>query len=172
MTRLSSFFLQQMAFAYQNVLWSVPQTVVYIVPTVSCGFFANGSCFRKGSVEGSANYSLHLSPKWLLLHKNSLEGSTKCALHSRFTVSPSLLLGSKLRQKVDMSHPYSPPIRKKDPSCRCCWGILWVYFPPNFWWWAPTYDWYTGRSCNPQGYELLPWRVDVLFFGGMMGNMK
>ena len=82
------FVLQQMAFAYQNVLWSVPQTVLYIALTVSCGFFANGSCFRKGSVEGSANYSLHLSPKWLLLHKNSLEGSANYSLH----LSPKWLL--------------------------------------------------------------------------------
>ena len=65
--------LQQMAFPSQNVLRSVPQTVPYICLTVSCGFWANGCCFRKGSVEGSANYSLHLSSKWLLLHKSSLE---------------------------------------------------------------------------------------------------
>ena len=50
---------QQMAFASQKVLCSVPQSVLYIVG-------ANGSCFRKGSVEGSANCSLHLSPSLLL----------------------------------------------------------------------------------------------------------
>ena len=80
--------LQQLAFASQKVLWSVPQTVLYIGLTVSCGFLGNGCCFRKGSVEGSANFSLYLSPKWLLLHKSYLEGSASCALH----LSPSLLL--------------------------------------------------------------------------------
>ena len=44
-------------------------------------FWATGCCFRKSSVEGSANYSLHLSPTWMLLHKSSLEGSADCALH-------------------------------------------------------------------------------------------
>ena len=80
--------LQQLTFASQKVLWSVPQTVLYIGLTVSCGFLGNGCCFRKGSVEGSANFSLYLSPKWLLLHKSSLEGSASCALD----LSPSLLL--------------------------------------------------------------------------------
>ena len=46
----------------KKVLWSVPQT---------CVFWANGCCFRKGSVEGSANYAF---------------------------LSPSLLVGSKLRE--------------------------------------------------------------------------
>ena len=71
-------------------------------------FWANGCCFRKGSVEGSANYSLHLSPKWLLLHKGSLEGSANCALH----LSPSLLLGSKLRELLTcLTH--TNPVRRK-----------------------------------------------------------
>ena len=39
MTRLSSGVLcSKMAFASQKVLWSVPQTVLYIGLTVSCGF--------------------------------------------------------------------------------------------------------------------------------------
>ena len=38
--------LQQMVLASQTVLWSVPRTVL---------FWANGCCFREGSVEGSAN---------------------------------------------------------------------------------------------------------------------
>ncbi len=61
------------------------------------------------SVEGSANYSLHSSPKWLLLHKSSLEGCANCALH----LSPSLLLGSKLHELiVDMSQPYKSSPQK------------------------------------------------------------
>ena len=60
-----------MAFASQKVLWSVPQTVLYTCLTVSCGFLG----------------------KWLLLQKGSVEGSANCALH----LSPSVLLGPKLR---------------------------------------------------------------------------
>ena len=70
---------QHMAFASQKVFWSVPQTVISIGLTVSCGFFwAN---FRKGSVQGSADHSSHLSPTGMLLHSNSLEGSANFALH-------------------------------------------------------------------------------------------
>ncbi len=54
-------------------------------------FEVNGCCFRKGFVEGSPNYSLHLSPTWLLLRK---KGSANYALR----LSPSLLLGSKLHE--------------------------------------------------------------------------
>ena len=41
-------------------------------------FWAN---FRKGSVQGSADHSSHLSPTGMLLHSNSLEGSANFALH-------------------------------------------------------------------------------------------
>ena len=41
--------------ASHKVLWGVPQTSLYICLTVSRFFLANGCCFRKGSVEGSAN---------------------------------------------------------------------------------------------------------------------
>ena len=57
---------------------------------------------QKGSVEGSANYSLHLSPKWLLLQKSCLEGSANCALH----LPPSVLLGST-------PLIYTNPVRRK-----------------------------------------------------------
>ena len=74
-------------------------------------FWANGCCFGKGSVEGSANYSLlhlHLSPK--LLYKSSLEGSASCALH----LCPSVLLGSKLRELFTrLTH--TNPVRRKQP---------------------------------------------------------
>ena len=103
-------FLQQMVFASQKVLGSVPQTVFYIGLTVSCGFWVNGCCFRKGFVDGSANYSLHLSPKWLLLQTSSSEGSANCALH----LSPSLLLGSKMPEVLTcLTH--TNPVRRKPP---------------------------------------------------------
>ena len=110
--------LQQMAFAAHKFLWSVPQAVLYIGLTVSCAFRANGCCFRKGSVEGSANYSLHLSLR-LLLHKSSLEGSANCALH----LSPNLL-GSKLRKLLTCLTHTKIQSTENDPSCRCCWGSL------------------------------------------------
>ena len=98
-----------MAVASEQVLWRVPPTILHICLTVAV-FWANGCCFRKGSVEGSVNYSLHLSPKWLLLHKSSLEGSANCALH----LSPSLLMGSKLRELLTcLTH--TNPVRRKWP---------------------------------------------------------
>ena len=39
--------LQQMAFASQKVLWSVPQTVLYIDLTVSCGFLGKWLLLEK-----------------------------------------------------------------------------------------------------------------------------
>ena len=104
---------QHMAFASQKVFWSVPQTVISIGLTVSCGFFwAN---FRKGSVQGSADHSSHLSPTGMLLHSNSLEGSANFTLISK---SRELL--------TCLTH--GNPVRRDHPSCRCCWGILWAYF--------------------------------------------
>ena len=98
--------LQQMVFASQKVLWSVPQTVLYIGLTLSCGFSGQSCCFIKGSVEGSANYSLHLSSvsSWG-------ESCVNC-----WHVSPIQIQSAE-----------------NDPSCRCCWGILWVYFFLPLW---------------------------------------
>ena len=99
--------LQQMPFASQQVLRSVHRLHLSQSPAV---FSAKGCRFKKGSVEGSANYSLHLSPKWLLLHKSSWEVSANCALH----LSPSLLLGSKLREFLTcLTH--TNPVRRKRP---------------------------------------------------------
>ena len=102
------------------VFWDSLQQIGFRLPkdSLECSlvsqspaaFWANGCCFRKGSVEGSANYSLHLSHKWLLLHNSSLEGSANCALH----LSPSLLLGSKLRELLTcLTH--TNPVRRKRP---------------------------------------------------------
>ena len=72
--------LQQMVFASQKRFFGVfPKLFCTFVSESPAVFRVNGCCFRKGSVEGPPNYSLHLSPKWLLLHKKVL------------------LLGSKLR---------------------------------------------------------------------------
>ena len=48
--------LQQMPFASQKVLWSVPHLYTFVSQSPAV-FWANGCRFRKGSVEGSANYS-------------------------------------------------------------------------------------------------------------------
>ena len=80
--------LQQMVFASRKVFCNVPQTVLYIGLTVSCGFFG----------------------QWLLLQKGSVEGSANCALH----LSPSLLVGSKLRDLLTcLTH--TNPVRRKLP---------------------------------------------------------
>ena len=70
---------QHMGFASQKVFWSVAETVISIgLKSFLRLFWAN---FRKGSVQGSADHSSHLSPTGMLLHSNSLEGSANCALH-------------------------------------------------------------------------------------------
>ena len=82
-----------------------PKQLFTLVSQSSAVFWANGCCFRK-----VANYSLHLSPKWVLLHKSSLEGSAKGALH----LFPSFLLGSKLCELLTcLTH--TNPVRKKRP---------------------------------------------------------
>ena len=110
--------LQQMVFASQQVLWSVPQTVLYIGLTVSCGFLGKWLLLQKRFCGGFCQLFFTFvsqSPavfwgKWLLLHKSSLEGSANCALH----LSPSLLLGAKLRELLTcLTH--TNPVRRKWP---------------------------------------------------------
>ena len=99
----------------------------WIFPKLFCNYICfrvvNRCCLRKGSVEGSPNYSLHLSPKWLLLHKNYLEGSVNWALHD-------LRVSSCGQNCVNCWHVSTRQIQsaENDPSCLCCWGILSIYF--------------------------------------------
>ena len=111
MTRLSSLVLCSKWLPPPKTFLGVfPKQCFTLASQSPAVFWANGCCFRKGSVEGSANYSLHLSPKWLLLYKTSLRGSANCALH----LSPSLLLGSKLRELLTcLTH--TNPFRRKRP---------------------------------------------------------
>ena len=83
LTRLSSWALCSKWLSQHKSFFGVFQFLTLVSQSPAL-FGANGCCFRKGSVEGSANYSLHLSLR-LLLHKSSLEGSANCALH----LSPS-----------------------------------------------------------------------------------
>ena len=95
-----------------------PKEFFTLVSQSPAVFWANGCCFRKGSVDGFANYSLHLSPKWLLRQKSSLEGSTNCGLH----LSASLLLGSKLRESLTC------PVRRKRPIMSLLLAYSLVFF--------------------------------------------
>ncbi len=103
-----------------------PKRFCTLAPKSPAVFEANGSCFRKGSVEGSANYSLHLSPRGCCFIK-VLEGSTNCALH----LSPSLLLGS-VAWVVNMSHPYKPSSQKMTHhvvAVGVFFRLVWTYNP-------------------------------------------
>ena len=116
--------LPQMAFASQKVLWSVPQTVLYIGLTVSCSFFGqmavtsekvlwrvpptilyiclpNGCCFIK---------VLWRVPPTVL-----------------YILSPSLLLGSKLRELLTcLTH--TNPVHRKRPIMLLLLGHSFVLF--------------------------------------------
>ena len=130
-----------MAFASQKVLWSVPQTVLYIGLTVSCSFLG----------------------KWLLLQKRFCGGFRQlffafvsqigcCFIKVLWRVPPtvlySLLLGSKLRELLTWS-------AENDPSCRCCWGILWAYkgfgaelLSDSLWFSGADPSWAAKRFCG------------------------
>ena len=117
LTRLSSWALCSKWLSQHKSFFGVFQFLTLVSQSPAL-FGANGCCFRKGSVEGSANYSLHLSLR-LLLHKSSLEGSANCALH----LSPNLL-GSKLCELLTCLTHTKIQSTENDPSCRCCWGSL------------------------------------------------
>ena len=103
MTRLSSWVLcSKWLLPPKRFFGLFPKQFFTFVSQSLAVFWANGCCFRKGFVEGSANYSLHVSPK--LLYKSSLEGSANCALH----LSPSVLLRPKLRTHTNQ-------VRRKRP---------------------------------------------------------
>ena len=57
--------LGAMAFVSEKVLWRVPPTVLLYTCLLRFSG-ANGCCFRKGSLQGAPNCSLHLSPSLLL----------------------------------------------------------------------------------------------------------
>ena len=121
MTRLSSWVLcSKWLLPPKRFFGLFPkQFFTFVVSQSLAVFWANGCCFRKGFVEGSANYSLHLSPK--LLYKSSLEGSANCALH----LSPSVLLRPKLRTHTNQ-------VRRKRPIMPLLLGYsLGLFFLPG-----------------------------------------
>ncbi len=116
--------LQQMAFASLKVFWGVPQTVLYIGLTVSCGFLGKWLLLQKRFCGGFCPLLFFtFVSKWLLLHKNSLAGSANCALH----LSPNLLLGSKLRDLLTCL-PHTNPVRRKRPIMSLLVGYSFGFF--------------------------------------------
>ena len=108
--------LQQMAFASPKVLWSVPQTVLCIGLTVSCGFWAHGCCFRK---------VLWRVPPTILY----ICLPNGCCFRKVVWRVPPTVLYIYLPVSSWGQHLSSIQIQsaENDPSCRCCWGILWAY---------------------------------------------
>ena len=101
--------LQQMAVASQKVLWNVPQTVLYIGLTVSCGFLGKWLLLQKRFWRVPPTILYISLPNGCCFIKRSLEGSAKCALH----LPPSLLLGSKLRELLTCLNHTNPVCRKR-----------------------------------------------------------
>ena len=101
--------LQQMAFASQKVLWSVPQTVLDIGPRASCGFLCKWQLLQR-RFRGGYRQLFFTFVSQMVVAKNSLEGTANRALH----LSPSLLLGSKLR-KLLTCLTHTNPVRRKRP---------------------------------------------------------
>ena len=91
----------------------LPKQFFTLVSQSPAVFWANGCCFRKGFVEGSAKYSLHLSPKWLLLHKKFFGGFCQlCFTFTYLPVSSWGILGSKLRELLTCLTNTNPVRRK------------------------------------------------------------
>ena len=102
--------LQQMAFASQKVLWSVPQTVLYIGLTVSCGFLG----------------------KWLLLQKRFCGGFRQLY----FTFISQSPPGVEVAWVVDMSHPYKSSPQKTVHhvvAVGVFFGLIFVMVPSCWW---------------------------------------
>ena len=100
------------------------------------GFFAaNGFRLPKGSLECSPNSSLHW-PHGLLRFSWQAVASEKVLWRVPPTILYIYLLVSSWGQRcVNCWHvsPIQIQSAENDPSCRCCWGILWVYFFLPLW---------------------------------------
>ena len=87
--------LQQLAFASQKVSWSVPQTSSLHWPHNPLRFFGQIAVASEKVLWRVPPTILYIClPHVCCVVKNSSQGSANCALH----LSPSLLLGSKLRE--------------------------------------------------------------------------
>ena len=107
MTRLSSGVLCSKWLSLPKRFFGVfPKQFFTLVSQSPAVFWADGCCFRKGSVEGSANCALHLSP--------------------------SLLLGWKLRELLTcLTH--TNPVRRKRPIMSLLLGYsLGLLFTPTY----------------------------------------
>ena len=112
--------LQQMAFASQKVLWSVPQTVLYIDLTVSCCFLGKWLLLEK------VLWRVPPSILYICLPKGC------CFIKARWNASPSLLLGSKLPELwTRLTH--TNPVRRKRPIMSLLLGYSLGLFPQKCW---------------------------------------
>ena len=99
---------------------SPPKRFFGVFPKLFCTFFSespavfrvNGCCFRKGSMRVPPTILYICLPNGCCFIKSSLESSANCALH----LSPSLLLGSKLRELLTcLNHNHTNPVHRNRP---------------------------------------------------------
>ena len=93
-------------------------------------FWANGCCFRKGFVEGSAKLNiLYIClPNGCCSIKSSLEGSANCALHLHISQSPPRLSWGQSCVNCWHVSPIQIQSAEKRPIMSLLLVILWVYF--------------------------------------------
>ena len=144
-------------FSSKEVLWKVPPTfsptaLALGSSAIVKGFFAaNGFRLPKGSLECSPNNSLHLSHSLLRFFGQMAVASEKvqwrvpptilyiclpsCFIKALWRVPPTVLyiylpVSSWGQSCVNCSHvsPIQIQSEENNPSCHCCWGILWAYF--------------------------------------------
>ena len=99
---------------------SPPKRFFGVFPKLFCTFVSespavfrvNGCCFRKGSMRVPPTILYICLPNGCCFIKSSLESSANCALH----LSPSLLLGSKLRELLTcLNHNHTNPVHRNRP---------------------------------------------------------
>ncbi len=111
----------------------------------------------KDSLECSPNSSLHWSHSLLRLFGQMVVASEKVLLRVPPTILYIYLRVSSWGQScVNCWHvsPIQIQSAENDPSCRCCWGILWVYFVEGFFKSFPSFK----LVCEHQGlFRYLFW---------------
>ena len=129
----------------RKVQWKVPPSFLQThlpVPQLFFAFWPNSISF--GSQNDTFVFWGALCSKWLRLPKGSSEWSPNSSLlrfFGQMAVAPQKFFGG-FRQLCFTFISQSPPAvnvawiveltcltqsAENDPSCRCCWGILWAY---------------------------------------------
>jgi len=125
MTRLSSWVLcSKWLSPPKRFFGAFPKQFFTLVSQSPAVFWVNGCCFRKGSVEGSANVFKTFVSQMAVASKKFFGGFRQLC----FTIH--LPVSSWGQSCVNCCHVSRIQIQstENDPSCRCCWGVLWVYF--------------------------------------------